>query len=112
MFDAGVVVFGAVTLTLIGPLRDAFESFPLVLFVGVPRLIFQPSLEAYLWVSGRLTVDEAIRMLRHYDVDYVLVSADSALNGPLKRLSGFAIVTSREKGTPCTRWIGKIPAVR
>ncbi len=52
----------------------------------------QSALDVRKFFSGRLTVDEAIRILRHYDVDYVLVPADSALNGPLKRLSGFAIV--------------------
>ena len=98
MFDAGVVVSGAVALILIGPLRDTFQAFPLVLFVGtlvlfvspgvllshwflkerfpgaasvpvsfaisvglfgllgIPMLIFQLSLEVYLWLSGAVLV--------------------------------------------------------
>ncbi len=52
----------------------------------------QSALDVRKFFSGRLTKEEAIRILRRYNVDYVLVPEDSPLNGPLKRLSGFAVV--------------------
>lgn len=54
--------------------------------IEVPQSAFDVS----RFFAGQLTVAEAIHILRHYEVDYVLVPADSPLNGPLESLSGIA----------------------
>lgn len=55
--------------------------------IEVPRSAY----DVRKFFSGGLTVDEAVRILRRYKVDYVLIPASSPLNGPLERLSGLAI---------------------
>ena len=52
----------------------------------------QSALDVRKFFSGRLSVEEATRILQRYEVDYVLVPADSPLNEPLKGLPGFAVV--------------------
>lgn len=52
----------------------------------------QSALDVRKFFSGRLTAGEAMRILRHYKVDHVLVPANSPLNQPLERLPGFALV--------------------
>jgi hypothetical protein len=50
--------------------------------IEVPRSAY----DVREFYSGQLTADEAIRMLRRYEVDYVLIRTDSPLNGTLERL--------------------------
>ena len=52
--------------------------------VEVPR----NALDVNRFFSGQLTVQEGVQMLRSYEVDYVLVPADSPINTTLENLPG------------------------
>jgi hypothetical protein len=51
----------------------------------------QSAFDVRKFFSGQLSVDEAIRILRQYEVDYVLVQTDSPLNEPLESLPGLSL---------------------
>lgn len=50
----------------------------------------QSALDVRKFFSGQLTVQEANRILRSYEVDYLMVPAGYPLNQPLKRLPGLS----------------------
>jgi hypothetical protein len=82
--QANVVSFrGALVLGVLPALEDRAPGQ-----IEVPQSAF----DVRMFFSGRLTVSEAIRMLREYEVDYVLIQTDSPLNEPLQRLPGFSLV--------------------
>lgn len=78
--QANVVSFRGGLLTMRLPLLEERISGRIEIpqnFVDVSRFF-----------NGQLTVQQGIRMLRDYEVDYILVPAEHPINGSLERLSG------------------------